>query len=177
MQVWKANAICKQEMSQPKGEKYSPVVSHEATSVTGMEDPSERLREVVGRVDNAGNVTHDDVAGVVPILNSKMLDVNVTRAFGRYTSVDHLDGRHVVFVDGRGTDLWEPQFLQDRAKILRMFGCQDRSEKLSFSGAGGSDGLCLGAVGDSSSTQHESIAGSRAAVAEVVGVSGVDEAQ
>ena len=32
------------EKSKPKGEEYSPVVSHEATSVTGMKNPSERLR-------------------------------------------------------------------------------------------------------------------------------------
>ena len=154
----------------------SPIVSHDAACMSRMENPAERLREVVGRIDDAWNMAHDDVAGVVPILNGKMLDVNVTRAFGGNASVDHFDSRHVVFVDRRGTKLREPQFLQNGAKVLRMFGCKDSSEKLSFSRASGSDRLCFGAIRDSTTAKHESVAGRRTAIAEIVGVSSIDEA-
>ena len=39
---------------------------------------------------------HDKVASFLPVLDGKMLDVDVTGAFGGHTGIDHVDGRHVV---------------------------------------------------------------------------------
>jgi len=64
-----------------------------------MENPAEGLGEVIGRVDDTWDVAHDNVASILPILDGKMLDVDVTRTFRGNTGVDHFDGRHVVFED------------------------------------------------------------------------------
>ena len=53
-------------------------------------------------------MAHDDVTGGLPILNGEMLDINVTGALGRNVSVDHVDGRHIVFVEWSGTVLRKP---------------------------------------------------------------------
>ena len=38
---------------------------------------------------------HDDFFGISPVLDSKMLDVHVTRLFSGDMVVDHIEGRHV----------------------------------------------------------------------------------
>ena len=48
---------------------------------------------------------HDNVAGVLPVLNGKVLDVNVARALGGDLRVNHVDGRFVVHPDGCGSGL------------------------------------------------------------------------
>jgi hypothetical protein len=69
-----------------------------------MKNPTKRLGKVISTVDDAGNVTHDQVLrDGCPLLNSKSLDVDVTGAFGRNTVVHHLDGGLVVTVQGSGT--------------------------------------------------------------------------
>ena len=74
-------------------------MSHDAASMASMEDPSEGLGEVVSRVENAGDVFHEDVTTFFPVLNSEVLDVDVTRALCRDLVVDHVDGRKVVLVE------------------------------------------------------------------------------
>jgi len=54
-----------------------------------------------------------------------------------------------------------------------MFSSGDNNEEFCFSGAGGSDGLSLAAIGDCATTQHKCIACGRTPVAQVVGMGGV----
>ena len=70
-----------------------------------VEDPTKWFGEVVTGIDDARAVSHDDVAVSFPILDGKVLDVNVAGAFGRDTGIDDRDGRHVVFVDGSRASL------------------------------------------------------------------------
>ena len=56
-----------------------------------------------------------------PVLDGKM-DINVTRKFGRDTVVDHVDSRHVVFVEQSRTMLWVSHFKKDSNKILCVVG-------------------------------------------------------
>jgi len=53
-------------------------VPHEAVSVTGMENPAEGLGKVVTGVDNAGDGGEGNITVVFPVLDSEMLNVEVT---------------------------------------------------------------------------------------------------
>ena len=63
-----------------------------------MKDPTKRFGEIIGWIDDAGNVTKNDVTGVLPVLDGKVLDHNVTAAFSRDAGIDHVDGRLVITV-------------------------------------------------------------------------------
>ena len=72
------------------------------TGMPMMQDPTEWFCHVVGIVDNAWDVAHVDVPNFLPFLNGEKLDVDVARPFGGDTRVDHVDGRHIILVYGRG---------------------------------------------------------------------------
>ena len=80
-------------------------MAHGAASVSLMEDPTEWLGEVIRWVDDARDEVHDNVAGIFPVLNGKVLDVNVAGALGGDLRVNHVDGRFVVHPDGCGSGL------------------------------------------------------------------------
>ena len=50
-------------------------------------------------------MAHDNIFSFGPILNGKMLNVNMTRLFSGDTVVDHVDGRHVVIIEWCGAIL------------------------------------------------------------------------
>jgi hypothetical protein len=82
-------------------------MAHGPMHVTGVQGPTERLRRLVTRIDDARNVMHLDVAGCTPLLDSKVLDVNVTGARRRLVLIDHGDCSFVVNVQGSGLGLGE----------------------------------------------------------------------
>ena len=69
-------------------------MSHDTPCVARMQDPTEGLGKVVGRIDNSREISHDNVASILPVLDGKVLDVNVTRALSRNSSIDHFDRGH-----------------------------------------------------------------------------------
>jgi len=148
-------------------------VTHDATRMASMENPAKGLGEVIRRIDDAWDVAHDNVASLLPVLNSKVLDINVTRTLGRNTSIDHLGSRHVVFVDRSRFVLRETQFGHYITARLGLLSGKDDSEKLSFRRASGSDRLRLGAVRNCTIAESKSVASRRATVAKVIRMSGV----
>ena len=124
-----------------------------------MEDPTEGLGEIIGRVDDARDVFQDDVLGILPILDGKVLNINVAGALSRNTSVDHLDSRLVVFVDRSRVMLGKTQLFQNSTEVFGMLRSKNSSKELSFSRAGCSDGLRLGTVRDGAATHSERVAG------------------
>ncbi len=80
-------------------------MTHQTSAMTSMEDPAEGLGKVVRWVENSSDVVHDNVLRVLPVLDGKVLDINVTRTFRRDLGVDHIDSRHIVFVDRSRTSL------------------------------------------------------------------------
>ena len=44
-------------------------------------------------------MSHYNILGFGPILNSKVLDINMLRVFSSETVIDHIDSGHVVFVE------------------------------------------------------------------------------
>jgi hypothetical protein len=67
------------------------------TGMTSMKDPTKRFSEVIGRV-----------ASVVPFLNGKVLDENMSRAVSRDASLDHFYGRLIIT-----TEEWSRGKLQE----------------------------------------------------------------
>ena len=53
-------------------------MAHDPTGMAGMEDPAKGLDEIISWVDDPGDVAKDDVAGIFPILNGKVLNVNMS---------------------------------------------------------------------------------------------------
>jgi len=77
-----------------------------------------------------------------------VLDVNVTRALSRCTSVDHVDGRLVIAAHD-GQAFWrEAEVGHDGAHVSSMLCGGNSGKEFGFSGAGSCDGLCFVSVGD-----------------------------
>ena len=90
-------------------------MSHNAPCMPLVKDPAEGFGKIIGGVDNTRNELHDDGVVFFPILDGKMLYVNVSRTFGWLSSIDDLDSRLVVLVDRRRILLRKPKFCHDKA--------------------------------------------------------------
>ena len=133
-------------------------MAHDAATVSLMEDPAQRFCTVIRGVQNAGNMGHHNLLSVLPILDSKVLDINVARTLGWDLGVNHVDGGLIVHVNG-GWSLWrEAQFSEDGSEVLDLLGSSNSSKELCFSRTGGSDGLYLRFIGNSSTRKNEGIA-------------------
>ena len=64
--------------------------------------------------------------------------------------------------------------MEDKPEISGSFGSKDSGNKLSFSGAGGSNGLKLGAVCNGGMRQEEGKTGCGATIAEVIRMGGIN---
>jgi len=151
-----------------------PIVTHDATGVAFVQHPAKRLGEVVRGIDDPGDVAHDEIAGVFPVLDGEVLDVDMTGTLGRNLGIDHLECGDVVDVERGRAGLSETELAHDGAQVLGVLGSKDSSKELCLSRAGGSDGLRLGAVRDSAAAEEEGVACSRAAGSKIVSVGSVD---
>ena len=151
-------------------------MTHRATDVAREEDPTEGLGSSVGNVDYTGEVFEDDFTEATPFLDCEPLNRDVTNASGRFFVVDHCNGGLVVFIEDRGAELWELEFVENRAKALGQLGGMDSCHEFSFGGAGGDNRLYFGLVGDGGTGKGEDNAGDRAASAEFDSMSGVNMA-
>ena len=101
------------------------IMPHNAAGMAFMEDPTKRFSQVVSGVEDSGDETHNNVAGFLPILKGKVLDIDVSRSLSENASIDHVDSRLVVFVYG-GRAIWrKTKVLHDGTKVLGLFGCKD----------------------------------------------------
>ena len=63
---------------------------------------------------------HNNFFGMGPVLDGKMLNINVATRLNRDKVVDHIDSRHVVFVKWSGTMLWVFNIKKDSTKIFSV---------------------------------------------------------
>ena len=84
-------------------------------------------------------MVHNNVLGFGPILNGKIVNINMMRAFSGDTVVDHIDGRHIVFIEWGRAILGVSEFEKDGTQVLCVLCRCDSGKKLSF-GAGDSSG-------------------------------------
>ena len=110
------------------------VVTHGTTDMAGMENPAKSFGGGIGNIDGSMNVDHFDDATGAPFLNSKVLDVDMARAFGRAVFVDHGDGSLIVFVKRSRAGLWVAELGEDSTKIFGDFGGMDSSNEFSLGG-------------------------------------------
>ena len=78
-------------------------VAHHMVDMLRVEHPSECFGGSIRHRKDTRKMLHDNISvGIRPVLNGKMLDINVTRLFSGDTVVDHIDGRRIVFVKQSG---------------------------------------------------------------------------
>ena len=128
------------------------VVPHEAAGMPFMQNPAKWLGQVIGRVDDAMNEFHDNCTGFLPVLNGKVLDVDVVRVFSRHAGVDHVDGRLVITVENRRATGRKSQLSHDRAQVFCVLSSSDGRKEFSFGRAGGGDRLGFAVAGYCTST-------------------------
>jgi len=78
-------------------------------------------------IDDTRDDFHHNVPRVLPVLNGKVLDINMARVLSWNMSVDHIDGGLVVTTQHNATE------------VARMLSRCGGSKEFCFSGAGGSD--------------------------------------
>ena len=143
-------------------------VAHEASSMSGVENPANTFGKSVAGVDGAFDVLEEDMSSTFPILDGEVLDVDVSGAFGRASSIDHFDGRFVVFVKNGRTFLSEAKLMENEVEVFGNLGSSNGSNEFSLSGAGGSDGLSLGTVCNDTTSKGETITGGRTTLTKVI---------
>jgi hypothetical protein len=109
-------------------------VTHHAARMSKMQGGTQRLGEGIGRVDDARDLAENDVPLGFPLLNCKMLDVDVTRSWRWAAGIDHKNGRLVVLVEHIRTRLGISKFIEDRSQVLGNLGSLNGSDEFSFSG-------------------------------------------
>jgi len=123
-----------------------------------------------GGIDDSVNEPHGNVPWVFPVLHSKVLDFNMTRAISRHPSVDHIDGWLVITVRDSRALRGKSQLSHDHKEVLSVLCWCDSCHEFSLSGTSGCDWLCRAAAWDGTTTEHENAPSSRAAIVQVIGV-------
>ena len=143
------------------------MIHHHAAHMSEMQGGTQRLGEGIGRIDDARDGVENDIAIGFPLLNHKMLYVDVARSWGRAAGIDHKDGRLVVLVEHSRTRLDIFEFIKDRSHVLGNLGSLNCSDEFSVSGARGDGRLHIGLVGNGTTTKHEGEASDRSASGQV----------
>ena len=90
------------EMKDPKKKVSRREVTHDASSMTRVQNPTQRFGEIIGRIDDPRKMLHDDVPVGFPILNGEELNVSVAGTFGGLFGIDKLDSGCIVFAKDSG---------------------------------------------------------------------------
>ncbi len=120
------------------------MMSHGTSSMPMMQNPSKSFCRVVGHIENARDVFHENVSLLVPILDCKELHINVMRMCSGLMLVYHCNGCLVVFIESSGLSLCKAKVLQDRSQISCHLCCVDCSNELCLSWTCGNHSLQLG---------------------------------
>ena len=143
--------------------------------MTRVQSPTESFGGLVSRIDHTRDVVHLDDTTPLPLLNRKILNVNVPRARGGLILVDHSDGCHVVLVEWSRRGLGKAELVKDRAKILGSLGGLDSRNELSFGRAGSNSGLHLGLIGNGTTSKTENQTSDGSTSLDVNGMGSIDE--
>jgi hypothetical protein len=66
-------------------------MTHQATNVAGVEDPTNGFGQTITGVDDSRNFEKIEVTRFLPVLECKILNVDMSRTLGRSVSVSHFD--------------------------------------------------------------------------------------
>ena len=119
------------------------VVTNKLSNMSSLKDPSKRLDQIVSRVDNTWYMKYFIASILLPILYSKVLNINMTSSLIRNTDVDNHDSWCIIFID-RGRIRWvETKYSEDRLQVSYHLSTGNSSNKISFSRAESNNGLCV----------------------------------
>ena len=108
-------------------------MTHGTTGMASEKGPAKCFGSMVSDIDDARDVTHNDEATTLPLLNGKMLNVDVSGIRSGLAFIDHGNGRDIVFVEWCGTLLWNAKLAKDGTKVFSNLGGMDSSDEFSFS--------------------------------------------
>ena len=83
------------------------IMAHKPAS---MKDPTEGLSEVVRRVEDTRDMVQHDMTSLLPILNGKMLDGNMTSSVSGLAGINHFDSGIVILIKNRRARLRKAKF-------------------------------------------------------------------
>ena len=72
------------------------VMSHAATGMMRTWDPTKRFSKIITGIEDPRMMLHDENFVLVPLLDGKMLDVNVPSTGSRTLLIDHMESSHIV---------------------------------------------------------------------------------
>ncbi len=150
------------------------IMTHQTTNMTEVESGAERFSEGVRGVDDARDVTKDNIAIGLPLLNGEMLNINMSRTWRRSTRVNHQNRCLIVLVKHRWTRLCIVQLEEDRSQIFCNLRGLDGGDEFGFCRACRDRRLDLRLVCNWSTTEHESETGDGTSCAEIRGVCGIN---
>ncbi len=139
-----------------------------------VERGTERLCQRVRGIDDTRDVGKNNFLGSFPLLQGKMLDVNVTGTRCGTIRVNHQDCCGVILEQRGRTELRVSKLQENRSKVLDNLGGMNGGEEFGFGGASRYRGLYLGLVGQGTTAEHEDKAGDRASCDQIGGVCCID---
>jgi hypothetical protein len=149
-------------------------VAHHTTDVVRVKYPTNALGESITRIDDAGDLFKNKVASFLPILDGKVLYVNMAGTLSGAIGVDHFNCRFVVFTDRSGGVLGKTELIENRTDVASNFASRNGSKEFSFCRASSSDRLRLGTISNDAAGEQESISGGGATLSKVVGMGGIN---
>ena len=116
----------------PELESARMIMSHITPGMPRVQDPAKRLSEVIRRINDTRNMSEDNIAGFTPVLDGKMLNIDVTRPFCGYTMIDHVNHRNIVSIKGSCTFLFETKIVHNSTKVFGLFSSEYGGKKFGF---------------------------------------------
>ena len=151
------------------------MVPHGMPSMSVMQDPPKSFCRIVGHVENARDMLHEDVSLFTPILDCKELHINVVRMCSGLALVYHCDSCLIVFVESSGLLLRKAKVFQDRPQIPCCLCCMNCSNKFCLSQTCGNHSLQLGLVCNSCTCVAECPACDRSSFFNIHGMCCIDK--
>jgi hypothetical protein len=146
-------------------------VPNKMASMARVHNPAQCLGGIVRRILDAGDVKKNSLTGFFPILDSKVLDVNIMGARSGATRIHHLlDGGNIILKKLSWLSLWKAQLGKNGTQVLGNLDDSNSSDEFGFGRAGCSSRLGLGTTGNDTTGNGKGIAGSRTTLAKFVGI-------
>ena len=109
-------------------------MAHGMMSMVSKKGPAKCLGSMVSNIDDARDMMHDDDDTMtLPLLNGKMLDVNVSGIRSGLAFIDHGNGGDIVFIERCGTLLWNAKLMKDGTKVFSNLGSMHSGDEFSLS--------------------------------------------
>jgi hypothetical protein len=121
-------------------------------------------------------MAHDDDSTFLPLLNRKMLDIDMSQVGSRFAFIDHGNCGDVIFVEWCWVILGYSKLKQNGTKMLGNLGSMNGSNELSFGRTRGNSSLQLGLIRNGTTCKAKDKARDRSSSCNISGICSIDEA-